>query len=403
MTVWLENDRYVWEQRLEINFPQDLDTAELHAQAPLRVYRFPHRNLRRGIFFQFADPMPCGASGPAVPMIRDWGPDRGPYTGPEGFTRRWKRRWFQIIFQNPDGSYSWSDLHKWKWFYLTLDNRTARLCHPQGSFYLLKADGSGLEYQVDAPSHYHHVCEWGMDFHCWADLEPSMEGTVIPAGTRIEANTTARLVGPEVIEPLLEQAQEICLTEAEHRKAYLPAYEEPENTLTASVLDEGRMDAWRWEPTSEGCRWEKTGGHREGTGCLVIENDYSMSGRWEQVFTGSSQWGNPFVPGAHYRLSAWVKVENADIDTWERGPQVGALFASSTPWPFENPSKTLDCGWSEPLVDVDKPAGDRIDWTYVELITPPGPEFASYCALRLQFCGRGTACFSGVRWARVEE
>ena len=99
----------------------------------------------------------------------------------------------------------------------------------------------------------------------------------------------------------------------------------------------------------------------------------------------------------------WVKVDPCDCDALERGPQVGVLFANTTPWPFERPEKTLDCGWSEQLVGPDKPPPKRIPWTRIELVTPPCPDFANMAALRLRFTGRGTAYFSCVRWELVEE
>ena len=112
LTVWLEDGKFAWDERLESNVLKDVDIATLSKKTPLRVYLFPHQDGRKGTFFQFSDPVPCYSSGPAVPMTRDWGSDRNPYTGPEGFTKDWKRRWVKIILQNPDGSYSWSDLNK---------------------------------------------------------------------------------------------------------------------------------------------------------------------------------------------------------------------------------------------------------------------------------------------------
>ena len=402
LTVWLEDGKFAWDERLEINVLKDVDIATLSKKTPLRVYLFPHQDGRKGTFFQFSDPVPCYSSGPAVPMTRDWGSDRNPYTGPEGFTKDWKRRWVKIILQNPDGSYSWSDLNKNKWYWLTMDNMSARPCHPKGPFYLGTPDGSALEYKIDAPSHYHHVCEWAMDFHCWADLEPFLDGTVLPAGTRIEASNEVRLVGPEVAEPILEQAEEILLTETEFIKANLPAYEEPENTFTVSCLEPDRLDSWSWHPSSEGCRWEKTGGYKEGTGWLIIENKISGFGSWEEFFTGPSHWGNPFVKGARYRLSAWVKVDPCDCDALESGPQVGVLFSNSTAWPNENPSETQNSGWSDPLTGPGAARQKRIPWTCIEVVTEPCPSHGGMAALRLRFTGRGTAYFSCVRWELVD-
>jgi len=211
------------------------------------------------------------------------------------------------------------------------------------------------------------------------------------------------LVGPEITRPILDQAEEILLTEAEFIKANLPAYEEPENTFTVSCLEPDRLDSWSWHPSSEGCRWEKTGGYKEGTGCLIIENRISGFGSWEEFFTGPSHWGNPFVKGARYRLSAWVKVDLCDCHALESGPQVGVMFSNTTAWPNQNPSETLHCGWSEQLTGPGTPRLDHIPWTRIELVTEPCPSHGGMAALRLHFSGRGTAYFSCVRWEMVEE
>ncbi len=239
-----------------------------------------------------------------------------------------------------------------------------------------------------------------MDFHFWCDLAPYLRGTILPTGTHLEATTTVRLVGPEVTGPILAQAQEIRLTPREYAKANLPAYEEPENTFTVSGLE--RLDGQTWTPLSEGCRWEKTGAHHGAGGYLVIHNDYAAEGTWVQSMLGPQQWGNPFLAGARYRLSAWVKVEDLDNEALVGGPMVGVEFTQSNGPAYVSDKVQVDCGWSPTLLSLDKPVPDRIDWTYIELVTPPCPSFAIYGKLKLRFQGRGTAYFSNVRWEMVE-
>ena len=397
-TVRLEDGRFVWEQRLDIEILQDLDTAALYQQAALRVYRFPHQDGRPGIFYQFCDPQPVWSSGPAVPMTHDWQWQFGPSVGPGAYRQHWQRRWVSIVFQDQDGSFAWSELNKLKWHHLTMDNRRARPCDPQGYLYLLKASGEALEYRCDATSHYHHVCEWGMDFHFWCDLAPFLQGTVLPAGTRLTAATTVRLVGPEVTEPVLAGARRMELTAREFAQSNLPAYEEPENSFAVSALD--RLDAQWWTPTSEGCRWETTGAHHGEGGCLVVHNEYSNVGSWEQTALGPQQWGNPFLAGARYKLSAWVRVEDGDFDT-SGGPDVGVEFMQSNGPAYVSTKEWVDCGWSPSLIRLDQPRPDLSGWHYVELITPPCPSFAIYGKLKLRLVGRGTAYFSNVRWEMV--
>ena len=398
-TVCLEEGRFVWTQQLEIAFAKDIDTTAPEADW-ISFYRFPHQDGRPGLFLQYADPQPVNASGPAVPMTRDWLFQPEPYVGPESFRLSWQRRYVAIIFQNPDGSFSWSDLNKTKWYHLRLDNRRARPCHANGALYLLKEDGSGLEYRTDAPSHYHHVCEWGMDFHHWLDVEPFLHGSVIPAGTRLVCATTVRLVGREITEPVLRQAAEITLTTREREIADKPAYEEPENSFTVSGLE--RLDAQVWKPTGEGCRWEKTGGYHDGCGCLVIENNYSNIGAWEQPTLGPSQWGNPFLAGAAYRLSAWVRMEEGECDANDPGPQVGITMQQYNGPASSSPFQRIECGWSTPLIDRTKPLPATIAWHYIELIVPQCPSYVLNATLHLRFVGRGTVYFSNVRWEMIE-
>ncbi|HEY3396185.1 MAG TPA: hypothetical protein VGM19_00875 [Armatimonadota bacterium] len=398
--VRLVEGRFVWRQQLEIDVLQDLDTAQLDSTTPLPVYRFPHQDNQPGLFFQYADPQPVSASGPAVPMIRDWQWQFEPSVGPEAFRSHWRRRWVSLIFQNLDGSYAWSDLNKTKWAHLTQDNRRARPCDPQGYLYLLKENGEALQYRADAPSHYHHVCEWGMDFHFWCDLAPFLQGTVLPAGTHLEAATTVQLVGPEVTQPILAQATEMRLTEREHAKANLPAYEEPENSFTVSALE--RLDAQPWRPLSEGCRWEPTGAHHGDGGCLIVHNEISNEGSWLCSDLGPQQWGNPFLAGATYRLSAWVRVEDGEFDTSDGGPQVGVELMQSNGPAYVSTKEWLDFGWSEELVNMTSPVPTSIPWTQVEVTVPACPSFAIYGKLKLRLSGRGTAYFSNVRWDMVE-
>jgi hypothetical protein len=398
--VRLVDGRFEWTQTLTIDHRQDLDTRDLHARADIRLYRFVMPDGSPGAFIQFADPLPVGGSGPAVPMTRDWQGIHEPFCGPDSFRQSWRRRYVSIIFQDPDGSFHASELNKTKWFFLTQDNRRARLCHPEGLLYLVKDDGQALEYRCQAPSHYHHVCEWGMDFHFWCDMAPFTQDGVIPAGTTIACSTTSRLVDASVVGPVAAAAVPIELTERERQAADRPAYEEPENTFTVSALE--RMDALAWRPTSEGCAWQRDGGHEPGGGSLVIHNDTSDEGQWRLESLGPSQWANPFVAGARYRLSAWVRVESFEPDpSMTPGPQVGVVFEQHNGPSMLSERQRVDCGWSQALVGE----GDlvpEIDWTRIELVTPPCPSYVPLVDLTLRLKGRGKATFSSVCWEMIE-
>lgn len=397
--VRLENGCFVWQQDAFLTFYDDVDL-----DAPgtaMRIYRFHHVDGRPARLFQYNDPAPAGGSGPAVPMLRDWLDYHEPYTGPDGFRQHWKREYVSIIFQDPDGGFSTADLNKTRWLNLTLDNRRSRPCAAKGALYLVKESGQALEYRIDAPSHYHHVCEWGMDYHMMCDLDPFARGSVVPAGTTIACSTVCRLVDPSTVAPILEKARPIELTPEEFAIANRAAYEEPENSFNVSALD--RLDAQPWLPTSEGCSWERDAGRLPGTGSLVVKNSYCDCGSWQYSALGSQQWGNPIIAGARYRLSAWVRVDHFLPDPSQTlGPQVGIELTQEN-GPAAGSTRTqMDYGWSPSLINYSGPLPTKIEWTKIELITPPVPNYVLRGILKLRLHGRGTAYFTGVRWEPVE-
>ncbi|MDR1304315.1 MAG: hypothetical protein LBK76_03740 [Verrucomicrobiales bacterium] len=399
LSVRIEDGRYVWKQEAVLRFFHDFD-LDARDNNGMRIYRFHHVDGRPGRLFQFFDPAPAGASGPAVPMIRDWIGFPEPYNGPDSFRQHWKREYVEIILQDPDGSFAKAPLNKTLWLYLTFDNRRSRPCAAKGPFYLVKDTGEALECQVDAPTHYHHVCEWGMDFHAWCDLDPFACGNIIPAGTQIICATTSRMVDRETVRAIADQARPLRLTPEEHACADMPAYEEPENTFTVSNLD--RLDAQQWRPTSEGCSWLRTGGHSPGSGCLVIRNSYAATGSWFCEF-GPQSWGNPFIPGARYRFSAWVRVEDFVGDGgYEHGPQLGVELTQGNGPSVASTRTLVDYGWSPSLFNDRLPIWKTMEWTKIELITDPVPNNILRGVLKLRFGGRGTAWFSSVRWEPVE-
>ncbi len=401
LTVRLVEDRYEWTQEMILKIHEDLKIGTHESDKFLRIYYYPRPDGKPGKYLQYADPQPVGASGPAVPMTHDWLHQPEPYVGPESYRKHWRRRYVSIIFQNPDGSFSSSDLNKTKWHHLTIDNRRARLCHPKGILYLLKENGEALAGECDAPSHFHHVCEWGMDYHFWLDLGPFLKNGILKKGTEIRAETLWRLADAVETAPILRKAKPIELTEREFFFANLPAYEEPENTFTVSALD--RLDAQAWTPTSEGCSWDRKGGKTPGTGCLIIRNNFSSIGEWQQGSLGPSQWGNPFVPGGKYRLSAWVRVENLEWNGNSSGPQVGVTFHQFNGPASVSSRSNVDGGWSPAFFSLRSFAyAQKVPWTKIELVTT-APSYVLNACLHLRFQGRGTAYFSKVRWEQIFE
>jgi|GEM_PF-3370283 len=396
--VHLERGVFVWRQETTLTFLENYDLSDPR----LNSYRMHHQDGRPGYFYQFADPVPAGGSGPAVPMQRDWLGFLEPYNGPDTFRKHWKRNYRSIIFENPDHTFSWSELNKIKWLHLTADNRRARPCASSGVFYLVKDSGDALEYHVDAPSHYHHVCEWGMDFHCWADLAEFAKNSEIPGETQISCTTIARLVGQEIVSPILSSAKEIALSEEERAAADRPCYEEPENTFAVSALE--RPDGQYWEPTSEGCAWNRNDGYEPGHGALVIENHYCTCGSWEQRLLGPSNWGNPFVPGVRYRLSAWVRVKRFLPDpSLTFGPQVGVDFIQYNGPASGATTTAIECGWSPPVINSESCLQNEIEWTRIEFVTPPCSNYVLRAVLKLRLSGRGKAFFSKVRWELADD
>lgn len=398
-TVRLIDDRFVWTQHLKINFKQDLVLEETGNHSTIRVYRFPKQDGSLGRFLQFADPMPRNASGPAVPMTRDWIGVIEPTVGPDTFRAHWKRDYDRIIFQDPDHSYSWTELNRAKTHAMVNDNQRARPCDSKGTLYLVKDNNDALEYSCDVSSHYHHICEWGMDYHCWLDAGDYAKDGVIAKGTVIEAATTVKLVGSDVIEPVLKSAKYIDLTEREKFHFNLPAYEEPENTFTKSVL-ESHCDAQHWQPTSEGCSWQKDGGYKPDTGCLVIHNNFSQTGSWIVPLLGPSHWCNPFDPGAQYRMSAWVKLE--DMETMFGGPSIGIEFTNYHGLGTARKTEKINGGQAS-LDPFECPQWTpNREWTYLEFITCSCPSYVLRSTMTVKLEGYGKAYFSNIRWELIK-
>jgi len=396
LSVHLENDRFVWNQRYSVEARDDVRIAPDAGNEIFGFYRMPRPDGLPGIYVQFADPQPVNASGPAVPMTHDWQMHYEPYVGPETFRKTWKRDYVRVIFQNPDGTFHTSELNKTKWHNLTLDNRRARLCHPQGLLYVVKDTGEALEIRCDAPSHYHHVCEWGMDFHFWCDVEPFLQNGVLKAGTVISGTTVTRLVSAEVVDSVLRRAAPIELTERERFIADLPAYEEPENTFAVSALE--RLDAQPWQPMSEGCAWDRHDGRTPGRGCLIIVNDRACDGSWRQDMLGPSQWGNPFVPGGRYGFSAWVRMDAIRQEPNWPVPMIGVEAFQYDGPASSSPPRKVEMGWKQLGLAPQHLRAGRMDWTHVELVTPPFPSYVLRASLILRLVGRGAVRFADVRW-----
>ncbi|MHC4872060.1 MAG: hypothetical protein ACYTFY_09460 [Planctomycetota bacterium] len=398
LSVELEGDRFVWRQHLTVTFLKDIELDKCDAKSKVRVYSFPMVDGSVGRFLQFADPMPVNASGPAVPMARDWIDFPEPTVGADTFRSHWKRDYVKIIYQNTDNSFSWTELNRQKTHAMQKDNQCARECHPKGKMYLVKADGEALEYSFNSPSHYHHICEWGMDFHCWLDVEEFTEDGIISAGTAVKAETVVKMVDADITEKVLKNAKHIELTEKEKMHYDLPAYEEPENSFAISALE--RADAIAWKPTSEGCSWSKTGGYKKGYGCLAIENSFSDIGSWELPLFGPSHWANPFVPGARYRLSAWVRC--SELEGPFGGPGIGIIFNNYLGPASSKKREEISGGWSEPLKGCKKGFSRELDWAYLEVITIPCPSYVLSSKITLKLEGMGKAYFSNVGWEIAE-
>jgi len=128
-----------------------------------------------------------------------------------------------------------------------------------------------------------------------------------------------------------------------------------------------------------------------------------MMGEWIQRTMGPSYWGNPFVPGASYRFSAWVKVEDLEWNAYDSGPQVGVTFMQYNGPGAVSSGVPIEAGWSDPLFNLRRfTYTNKVDWTEISMVTIPAPSYALYAHLHLRFLGRGKASFSNVRWERQE-
>jgi hypothetical protein len=108
------------------------------------------------------------------------------------------------------------------------------------------------------------------------------------------------------------------------------------------------------------------------------------------------------MPGAKYRLSAWVKVEELEWNGNHGGPQVGVTFTQYNGPASVSPAVPVTGGWSPALFTLRHFGYTKsVDWTQVEVVVT-APSYALSACLHLKFQGRGKASFSNVRWERVE-
>ncbi|MFW6039069.1 MAG: hypothetical protein ACOC9P_01165 [bacterium] len=99
LRVELHDGQFHWQQEQDVHFLQDVPLAACGPRTllPLHLFHFHHQGGRPGVFLQFADPLPAGATGPSVSMQRDWQDQRQPYTGPDTFRANWRKRYTAVL------------------------------------------------------------------------------------------------------------------------------------------------------------------------------------------------------------------------------------------------------------------------------------------------------------------
>jgi len=304
--------RFVYDIQVRLHFLQDvLPTTPVLAITPM-----PQWGDDDYAVVEIDDPLLAGGVGPQVPMTQDWHGVVEPWFDEHCFTTRWKKRYTHAIL--PTAERGWRNilLSKTGNSAMQFYNRHLLRCVPGSTFYYLKTDGNYLAITHDHPQPSgHHICEWGMDMHCYALFEKSGPDCLFRAGRqielayRIEELPAAEVPAHVVSAPPAEfTPDELALVDA-------PIYEEPCCHFTASALDYPDAQAWRLE--GEGC-WQRDGGRQPHEGALVLDHhEAGKESQWIFRFFGPSRACNPIPSLSRHKIAAWVKAAQPQDVTLE--------------------------------------------------------------------------------------
>ena len=340
--------------------------------------------------WQIDDPNYENNYGPSVPMRRDWYHQYEPYTGPDTFRKHWRRGVTHLLSQEPSGVLRMAEAHRGRLFATPL-NLNLFPVQPGGRQGARFTDGAGLIYEIlSDPPVASHICEWGFDHHYFHVL-PTRDGLpAVSAGDVLHCRYRITERSPEAMTALLAEALPLEPDPELLPSVDVPIYEEPVNRFQISYIDPEAQDAFAWTPDG-GATWDRAVGHETpGSLRLDVASVQSQPAEWLMTDVGPSLFMNPLVPGARYRLSAWVRVEGK--------PPVAAPYVRlGVGFKYYQGPGTygkllpVELHWSAPA--------DRTrlgEWQQICVETPPVDGYSGGATLLCQLSGCGSAWFDEV-------
>lgn len=362
----------------------------------LGLVRFPDPRGHERPWWEIDDPNFSGNYGPSVPMQQDWLGIYEPNCGPDTFRKHWRRQVEKFVYADRSGGISTIRFHRALTFSLSIQNRRALPFRPGGFAGVLHTDGWGTLYEfVDGVPTYGHLCEWGFDTHFYRAVPE-----VLRKGQVLEATCRIREVPPAVMKELLRGAKAVEPTAAEWKQTEeLPVYEEPVNHFATSWRDDRARDAWAWSP-GVGATWDRRVG-RTQTGSLRLDVPRHIANdgaSWRSARVGPTNFMNPFVPGARYRLRGYVKIRPTARSVPPCTPTISiTLHQYGGPAMFA-PEMKPNSTFTGRVAGPGKPGV----WTKIETVTTPIDGNVMAATLGCQLAGDGTAWFDDIAFEKLD-
>lgn len=331
-------------------------------------------------FWEFTDPCFERIMGPATSITHD----RPDVTCPVPLFKKggWEKRWTCFVYGDDQGNLieiphnhqvSWE---KYNWRH-TPEGFTALLGEP--GLNLVFRDLPGMDPIV------HYICMWAYDLHCNYPVEGSPHvPPVFEKGRTLRNGFRLELLDDEEAVSIQHKAVPYELCEEDRRRRRVPRYVNGVNLLDREC---GWQDEhFPWTPASV-AHWI------EEDRSLFLENldtvyeAGKLRNTWEAL-SGSSHFGDPIKPGAHYRLRAEVKTE-AVVEPG--GARIGLQRMSGEHLGTVNERAWWsEVAWSEPLTLLN-------DWTMMEAsVEVPAAVFTCELRLVLELNGPGRAWFRNI-------
>ncbi len=380
-----EEKRFRYDIRACLHFLQDVGP-----KTPiLAITPMPQWGADDYAVVEFDDPMLAGGVGPQVPMTQDWRGIQEPWFDEHCFTTEWRKRYTHAFLHTAERGWRKIILSKTRNSVQQFYNRHLLRCIPRSTFYYLKTDGAYLAIGHDYPQGSgHHICEWGMDMHCYALFAKSGPQRLFAAGQDIALDYHIEELPASGVPATVADAAPADLEPEELKAADAPIYEEPCCHFAASTLDHPDAQAWRLEGPG---RWLREGGRKPAEGALVIDHGgQAKESEWLFRFFGPSRAGNPIPPLTRHRIAAWVKAEQPQEMVLE-------LRLSHINGPGMYSSREVKVS----QVTAADALRSEDGWQYLECVTEPCGTYVLCGEIAFRYRGRGQAWLSELAVTRI--